>query len=149
MEALIDADVIIENLTRRGDELPDKLQKLVTEVSMIVQGNIQDAAPVRTGNLQSSIRRENLGMFSARVFPDEGIAPYAIYVMSGTNPHIIEAKNKKYLFWPGADHPVKRVWHPGTYPNPFFSYGLEASSGDIDAEVELFTNWLTGGSNDY
>ena len=145
MDALIEADVIIENLTRRGDELPEKLQKLVTECSMIVQGSIQDEAPVITGNLQSSIRRENMGAF--RVFPDEGIAPYAYYVLKGIPPHEIWAKPGSALNTPYGL--FAKVNHPGTEGNPFFDRGIENAQGDIDAEVELFTAWLTGGSDDY
>lgn len=32
----------------------------------------------------------------------------------GSRPHIIEPKDKRALHWPGADHPVARVHHPGT-----------------------------------
>jgi hypothetical protein len=32
----------------------------------------------------------------------------------GSHPHVIEAKPGSALFWPGAEHPVKRVNHPGT-----------------------------------
>ncbi len=31
-----------------------------------------------------------------------------------TKAHIIRAKNKKVLFWPGAKHPVIAVLHPGS-----------------------------------
>lgn len=154
MDALIEADVLIQNLNKRGNELPEKLQKLVTEVSMIVQGNVQDAAPINKGKdahsrgtLKSSIRRENIGDFTARIFPDENIAYYAEYVMAGTGPHIIEGN--PWLSWPGASHPVRRVWHPGTYPNPFMTFGFEASQDSIENEVELFRAWLTGDSDDY
>ena len=154
MDALIEADVLIQNLSKRGNELPVKLQKLVTEVSMIVQGNVQDAAPINKGpdahsrgTLKSSIRRENIGDFTARIFPDEGLAPYAEYVLAGTGPHIIEGN--PWLSWPGASHPVRRVWHPGTYPNPFMTFGFEASQDSIENEVELFRAWLTGDSDDY
>lgn len=156
LEALIEADVLMENLNKRGNEIPSKLKKLVTEVGFIVQGKIQDAAPINKGpdahsrgTLKSSIRRENIGDFSVRIFPDENIAPYAIYVMAGTGPHIIEAKNKKYLSWPGASHPVKRVWHPGTYPNPFMTIGFEDSQPLIENEIELFKAWITGESDGY
>lgn len=156
MEALIEADLLIKNLNKRGTEIPEKLQKLVSEVSFIVQGKVQDAAPINKGpdahsrgTLKSSIRVENIGDFSARIFPDENIAYYAEYVMAGTRPHIIEATNKKYLSWPGANHPVKRVWHPGTYPNPFMSYGFQDSQSSIESEVALFRAWITGESDDY
>lgn len=43
---------------------------------------------------------------------------YGQYLEEGTPPHIIEPKEKKALFWYGAKHPVKRVNHPGTEPQP-------------------------------
>ena len=154
MEALIEADLLIKNLNKRGTEIPVKLKKLVSEVSFIVQGKVQDAAPINKGpdahsrgTLKSSIRIENIGDFSARIFPDENIAYYAEYVMAGTRPHIIEGN--PWLSWPGAEHPVRRVWHPGTYPNPFMSYGFEDSQSSIESEVELFRAWITGESDDY
>lgn len=147
MEALIDADLLIKNLSRRADELSSKLKKLVTEVSFIVQGNIQDEAPVKTGNLQSSIRREMMGNLQARIFPDESIAPYAEYVLRKTAPHEIWAKPGSALNTPYGL--FRKVNHPGTEANPFFDRGIQNSQSDIDAEVELFKSWLTGESDDY
>lgn len=31
----------------------------------------------------------------------------------GTPPHRIRARYKKALYWAGARHPVRQVWHPG------------------------------------
>ena len=151
MEALIDSETLIANMSRRGNELPSKLQKLVTEASMITQGNIQDEAPVRTGNLQSSIRRENLGMFQARIYADTGIAPYVEYVLGGTPPHeiVITPKTAQELNTPYGLFKKVVVNHPGTSANPFFDRGIENSRRDIDAEIESFTSWLTGESDDY
>jgi hypothetical protein len=147
MDALINTQTIIDNFNRRGDELPEKLQKFVTEVSFIVQGNIQDEAPVVTGNLQGSIRRESLGSFMYRIFPDEGIAPYAYFILKGTEPHEIWAKPGSALNTPHGL--FRKVNHPGTEANPFFDRGVQNSQADIDAEVELFTSWLTGETDDY
>ncbi|GAA0494777.1 hypothetical protein Ade02nite_19740 [Paractinoplanes deccanensis] len=32
----------------------------------------------------------------------------------GSPPHVIEPRAKKALAWPGGQHPVRRVQHPGT-----------------------------------
>ena len=40
--------------------------------------------------------------------------PQAEVLEFGSRPHVIEAKDKKTLFWPGASFPVKKVNHPGT-----------------------------------
>lgn len=151
MEALIDSETLIANMSRRGNELPDKLRKLVVEASFITQGNIQDEAPVKTANLQSSIRRENLGMLQSRVYADTGIAPYVEYVIGGTQPHeiVITPKNAQALNTPYGLFKKVVVNHPGTSANPFFDRGIENSQRDIDAEIESFTSWLTGESDDY
>lgn len=39
---------------------------------------------------------------------------YGIWLEKGTPPHEIKPKDKKALFWRGAEHPVKKVMHPGT-----------------------------------
>jgi hypothetical protein len=39
---------------------------------------------------------------------------YGGILEEGSKPHIIRPKNKKALYWKGADHPVKLVHHPGT-----------------------------------
>lgn len=49
---------------------------------------------------------------------------YTTDVELGTAPHVINAKPGGALYWPGADHPVKRVNHPGTRPYPFLRPAL-------------------------
>jgi len=40
--------------------------------------------------------------------------PYGWFLETGTKPHPITPTNKKALMWEGAEHPVKKVMHPGT-----------------------------------
>lgn len=49
---------------------------------------------------------------------------YATDVEMGTAAHIINAKPGSALYWPGADHPVRRVNHPGTQPYPYLRPAL-------------------------
>jgi hypothetical protein len=49
---------------------------------------------------------------------------YATDVEMGTAAHVILPRNKKALHWPGADHPVARVNHPGTPPMPYLRPAL-------------------------
>jgi hypothetical protein len=49
---------------------------------------------------------------------------YSVDVELGTAPHVINAKPGSALYWPGADHPVKRVNHPGTKPYPYLRPAL-------------------------
>lgn len=147
MDALIDTQALIEHYNRKSEELPERLKKLVSEVAFIYQNCIMDEAPVITHNLQSATTIENIDDFTARIFPDEGTAPYAIWVILGTDPHSIFPVNKKALFWEGAEHPIPAnvgVYHPGTAANPYFDRGAENAKSLADVEVQLFMEWLTG-----
>jgi hypothetical protein len=57
--------------------------------------------------------------------------PYAAFVHEGTRPHDIVPRNARALFWAGAAHPVARVHHPGTRPNPWLRQVFEARRGAI------------------
>jgi hypothetical protein len=77
-------------------------------------------APKRTGRLAASIGDEYRGGGKYYVTAS---APYVGYVVDGTKPHEIRAKNHRTLkfFWARVGrvvYPV-RVWHPGTKPNNF------------------------------
>ena len=58
-------------------------------------------------------------------------AEYAAYVNDGTGPYVIEPVNAKALYWPGADHPVKRVNHPGIQGQHF----VEKSIDDVEGRL--------------
>ncbi len=104
--------------------------------------------PYRTGRLSQSIGRPpaglEIGTLRAIVRP---AVDYAIFVHEGTAPHEIMPKTKKALFWPGADHPVRKVNHPGTKPNPFMPRLLDASREEIQQQfakaAELVVQDLT------
>lgn len=54
-------------------------------------------------------------------------ADHSAVLEFGSRPHIIEAKGKKALFWPGANHPVKKVHHPGTQAQHILRNALRAA----------------------
>ena len=86
----------------------------VPRKTAILQGGIQMRPTVRSGNSLTGF----WGVFSVK---------YARWVEEGTQAHVILPKTgwglpggeKKALFWPGADHPVRMVWHPGTKSRPY------------------------------
>lgn len=49
---------------------------------------------------------------------------YAQAIEMGMPPFVIVPNGKKALFWPGADHPVKYVNHPGWQPQPYLRPAL-------------------------
>lgn len=59
-------------------------------------------------------------------------AEYAVMVNDGTRPHVIEPVSAKALYWPGAAHPVKRVYHPGTQGQHF----VEKSISDVEGRLD-------------
>ena len=105
------------------------LQRALAASSAILASNTTRATvPWRTGFLTQSFRAQMEGL-TLRWFPT---ASYAPYVEFGTAPHIIEPKNGKALFWPGAEHPVRIVHHPGTKPNRFMERIVAASQDEIN-----------------
>ncbi len=86
-----------------------------------ILSDARDFVPKRTSRLHDSLRAEchdkvlRVGSLDCT---------YATDVEMGTAPHVITPSNKKALYWPGADHPVARVNHPGTAPNPYLRPAL-------------------------
>lgn len=72
--------------------------------------------PWRTGNLLHSFRYKT-SYLKGVWFPT---APYAAAVDQGARipPRVIKPRRKKALYWPGAEHPVKMVRHPGGVIRP-------------------------------
>lgn len=98
--------------------------RLAREVPQIVMDGAtrctqtaQQRAPYKTGSLRRSIQMRILGTGHAIVGILGGPASaYARIQDRGghTPPHTITAKHKQALSWPGAQHPVKAVQHPGS-----------------------------------
>ena len=56
-------------------------------------------------------------------------AEYALYQDQGTSPYLIQSKRPNgYLYWEGADHPVKTVHHPGIKAKHFVQQSLDELS---------------------
>jgi len=76
-------------------------------------------APERTGTLRRSITI----MKEGDTYVITPLVSYAVYVERGTRPHEIVARRARALHfvWRGAPVFFRRVWHPGTQPNPFIA----------------------------
>lgn len=84
-----------------------------------------------SGYMRSSVD-VNRGRDEAGLYADVGPTAttpdghsYPLDVEFGTRPHVIEPKDKQALAWPGAEHPVRRVNHPGTEAQPFIRPSLD------------------------
>lgn len=92
---------------RLREAIRPRMEMLAAEIEADIRRN----APVDSGELVRSIRRRGTVITID--------APHWHFVEYGTRPHIIRPRVKRALWWPGADHPVKRVYHPGTRAQPF------------------------------
>lgn len=65
--------------------------------------------------------------------------PYASYVEEGTQPHVIAARNKKFLRWVdgGGTHFAKSVMHPGSKSIPFMGPAYLTAERVLNARMEL------------
>jgi hypothetical protein len=103
--------------------------------AILAKYTTKTTVPWRTGFLAQTFQAQlTTGML--RWFPT---ASYASFVEFGTKPHIIEPRDARALYWPGADHPVRLVHHPGTKENPFMERIIAAAQPEIDT---TFTNAL-------
>lgn len=85
-------------------------------------------APEKSGNLKRKLRWDiTVGVTGLIGLVGAKDVPYFQYVIDGTRPHRIEAKDKQALYWPGAIHPVKSVNHPGTRPNDFLVRAMRSA----------------------
>ena len=120
LEVLVDNETLIAGLQSKANELPEQLRKLTNTAAFAVDRSVKEEVPVITGNLQGSISIDNVSDYVKRIYPDEGIAPYAIYVLIG-------------------------VRGKGSVPaNDFLGRGLEKAQPEIDSAVNEFKSWLIG-----
>lgn len=117
------------------DKLPYAVSRAVSRsieyTALDVWGNITRESPVKHGRLQGSFQlsQEGLGW---RIWTD---VHYALAVHEGTGPRMIYPKDKQALYWPGADHPVKSVSHPGTKANPYVTRSIDRTGQRVEEFV--------------
>ena len=142
-----DAQRVLQLARQKLSDMTPLMRQLAGDLDYFVQENFaQGGRPkwagvkrggtplVQTGRLKNSI--------TTRHTNNEAIAStnlaYAPYHQFGTAPHVIRAKNKKALSWPGAKHPVKQVNHPGIKARPF----MVMASGDEHDLVDTVNRYL-------
>jgi hypothetical protein len=110
-----------------------EMEKALRVSTFIVEAEVKALTPRKTGRLfsgwETSMRGPTVGVVGNRV-------SYARYVEEGTGPHDIWAKPGSALFWPGAQHPVKRVRHPGFVGRFMARIGLSVATPAIIEEFK-------------
>jgi len=108
---------LVRALDDAADRVNDRAGLVVKKTANDTVRDAQANVPVDTGHLKSTIGHDldedGLG------FEAGPTASYGADVEFGTTPHEITPSSKQALYWPGAPHPVARVWHPGTSPQPY------------------------------
>ena len=66
---------------------------------------------------------------------------YAPGVEYGTKAHIIKPKNKRFLYWKGAKHPVKQVNHPGSKAKPFLIPAFNQEKDQFLEKLKEVISW--------
>ena len=120
-----------KDLLKQAPEVTMREMRAAADRSLTrLQKRERQEMPRRSGKMASSVQKRIEGM-GGRVGPRIFYAPY---VHDGTKPHTILPRNKKALWWPGAAHPVRRVQHPGTKPNPFVERTLKGEKVAVKNE---------------
>ncbi len=91
--------------------LHEAIRPTMENVAKDIEADIRRNAPVDSGDLVRSIKRRGTTITIG--------TDYWHFVEYGTRGHIIRPRTKKALWWPDAQHPVKKVYHPGTKAQPF------------------------------
>lgn len=103
------------------------------------EGEMRDKAPWqdRTGAARAGLKAgvEAEGWQRMTVYFEHGVE-YGEWLEEGTDPHEIRPRQKKALFWPGLEHPVKRAKHPGTKAYPILRPTAEEAGPAIRAMME-------------
>ena len=130
-------------MTALGDALRRDLERQMRVVSQRVAADmtaeLRRTSPVITGDLYSSITSRYVVTPNRATIDFQAEAPYAEYVIEGTRPHVIRARNARTLsfYWPkiGGQAFFKSVNHPGNAPNPFWRRVFDQSRRFIETAL--------------
>lgn len=123
---LHELDGFVANLAKAPAMVQQELRTTAQAAGFLLQGAAINEAPVDRGFLKSKIGppRVSVGGDGSLVELTSH-AGYSKAVHDGTRAHTIYPSAKRALFWPGAEHPVRRVNHPGTKANPYMKRALD------------------------
>lgn len=115
-------------LARSAEVVKPILQQAIDRTpAILAKYTVTGIVPYRTGQLIETFR-QSLGVLQASWHPTVSYAPFVEF---GTDPHWIEPTSG-YLWWPGAAHPVARVFHPGYKGNPFMERIRDHATDEIN-----------------
>lgn len=119
-------------------KIREAIEKSTLTIQRDARNNLKSNGSVKTGHLRRSV--------ATRVSATEGEVntsnvKYARYVEEGTKPHVIKPRRKKYLYWEGAKHPVKKVNHPGSKEKPFLIPAFKKEKPEFIKRIQKLTKF--------
>lgn len=119
MEITVDATNAIDALKELRTIMDVKAHEIMVDVMSELEKWAVTLCPVNTGTLRSRIHYTWKTPLEAVL---EDGTNYGVFVELGTEPHEIKPFARKALHWKKdeKDYFAKKVFHPGTNPQPFF-----------------------------
>lgn len=114
-----------------------RMRAAMREAVLYAQRQIVGRTPADTGRLRASI---GIGAVTDVYGEIKTSLPYASDVEFPTRPHQIRPRRAKALSWPGAQHPVRMVNHPGTKGAHMFE---RTAASEQAAIIGIFQRRLT------
>ena len=122
------ADNLLDKLLTK---MPSLSEKILGRATAVVEQELRNAAPERTGALKSSIM-SHVGSNYAEV--TVGV-PYAVFVDQGSAPHIIQGEPLLVFEKDGRSVFARKVNHPGNAGAHFSEKAILAAGPLISALV--------------
>jgi hypothetical protein len=135
--------VLVSDIQNIIDRLFPNMENAMSDIGGIILDYVLAYTPIgESEDLYNStvIEMEGLG------FIIYSFAPEFVWVIEGTKAHEILPVNAEALYWPGALHPVKRVWHPGTIANDYMGLALMDSIFEVETRCDELLNQIEAGT---
>ena len=124
------------------NEIEGNVKKVVKNSAFSIEANAKSNLTknksVATGHLRRGISTDVKGLEATIHTSNIKYAPGVEY---GTKAHIIKPKNKKFLYWKGATHPVKQVNHPGSKAKPYLIPAFEKEIPYFVEKLKEVVEW--------
>ena len=120
------------------DRVKEVVKNSAFNIESKAKKNINSNKSVKTGHLIRSISTDVKGL-EATIHTSN--LKYAPMVEFGTKAHIIRPKNKKALYWKGANRPVKQVNHPGSKSKPYLIPAFEDEKDKFIENLKEAIEW--------
>ena len=131
--------VEIASLSNKSeDRVKEVVKNSAFNIESKAKKNINSNKSVKTGHLIRSISTDVKGL-EATIHTSN--LKYAPMVEFGTKAHIIRPKNKKALYWKGANRPVKQVNHPGSKAKPYLIPAFEDEKDKFINDLKEVIEW--------